>query len=123
MWSGVKDEMLRWVIDLRAHGVKTAVLSNMHSDMVGHAKQNFAWLAEFDCVALSSELQMVKPDPEIYQHCLQCLGVAPEEALFLDDRESNVRGAQALGIHSIVVQSPAQLRADLQAIGFEPLPG
>ncbi len=122
MWSGVNKGMLLWVRDLRLHGVKTAVLSNMHVDMVHHAKANFDWLADFDCLTLSSELHMVKPEPKIYRHSLECLGVAPEEALFLDDRESNVRGAQAVGLQGIVVGSLAQLKADLQAIGFQPLP-
>lgn len=122
MWSNVDQDVLRWVRELRAKGVRTAVLSNMHGDMVQFAKQNFTWLAEFDCLTLSSDLHMVKPDAEIYRHCLQCLGVAPEETLFLDDREANIRGAQALGIQGIVVQSPAQLRSDLQVIGMDPLP-
>ena len=122
MWSNVNPAMLRWVRDLRAHGVRTAVLSNMHEDMVCHAKHNFDWMADFDCLTLSSELRMVKPNADIYRHTLQCLGTAPQETLFLDDREGNVRGAQALGIQGIVMQSTDQLKAELQAIGFAPLP-
>jgi len=48
--------------------------------------------------------------------------VAPREALFLDDREANVRAAEALGITGIVARNTCQIRKDLQAIGFSPLP-
>ncbi len=122
MWSNVKEDMLRWAADLQAAGIKTAVLSNMHLDMVRFARQNFAWLAQFDCLSLSSELRMAKPEPDIFHHCLQCLAVAPAEALFLDDRKANIEGGSAIGIQGIVVQSPEQLRNDLQAIGLAPLP-
>jgi len=122
MWSEVREDMLRWVLELRSSGVKTAMLSNMHRDMARHVRAECDWLANFDCVALSSELRLVKPDAGIYQYCLERLSVAPREALFLDDREANVRAAEALGITGIVARNTCQIRKDLQAIGFSPLP-
>lgn len=122
MWSEVREDMLRWVLELRSSGVKTAMLSNMHRDMARHVRAECDWLANFDCVALSSELRLVKPDAGIYQYCLGRLSVAPGEALFLDDREANVRAAEALGITGIVARNTCQIRKDLQAIGFSPLP-
>jgi putative hydrolase of the HAD superfamily len=41
---------------------------------------------------------MLKPHPEIYQHVLDDLGISAAEAVFIDNREPNVRGAEALGI-------------------------
>jgi putative hydrolase of the HAD superfamily len=122
MWSNVNQNMLRWVVDLRSGGVKTALLSNMHSDMVSHVRQHFDWLKSFDCVVLSSELRMVKPGPEIFHHCLKCLGVAPREALFIDDREANVRGAEAVGIKGLMANSVRQVREGLESIDFAPVP-
>jgi len=122
MWSEVREDMLRWVLELRSSGVKTAMLSNMHRDMARHVRAECDWLSNFDCVALSSELRLVKPDAGIYQYCLERLSVAPREALFLDDREANVRAAEALGITGIVARNTCQIRKDLQAIGFSPLP-
>jgi len=122
MWSEVREDMLRWVLELRSSGVKTAMLSNMHRDMARHVRAECDWMANFDCVALSSELRLVKPDAGIYQYCLERLSVAPREALFLDDREANVRAAEALGITGIVARNTCQIRKDLQAIGFSPLP-
>ena len=122
MWSNLHPAILRWVDKLRSAGLKTAVLSNMHDDMVQHIRQNADWIARFDCLTLSSAVRMAKPDAEIFWHCLQCLRVAPQEALFIDDREPNVRAAEALGIRGIVANSPAQVRTQLDAIDFTPLP-
>jgi len=42
--------------------------------------------------------------------------------LFLDDRETNIRAAQALGIQAIQFRSIGQLKDDLEALGFPVLP-
>lgn len=122
MWSSINPAMLAWVDDLRASGIKTAILSNMPAEMVEHVRKTFAWIAGLDCRTFSAELRRVKPEPEIYQHSLDCLRVAPQEALFIDDKQVNVEGARQLGIRGICMQSVAQLTRDLKAMGFAPLP-
>lgn len=122
MWGNIRESMLRWAAALRSNGIKTAVLSNMHGDMAHYVRTQTSWLANFDCIALSTELRLAKPDAAIYHYCLERLGVAPHEALFLDDREQNVAAAQALGMKGIVAKSTSQIREELQAMGFLPLP-
>jgi putative hydrolase of the HAD superfamily len=115
MWSRINPDMIAWLEDLSRTGVKTAVLSNMHADMAEYARKNFQWLTGVSFVTLSAEVRMIKPDPAIYQHCLQGLGVAASQALFIDDREVNIAAAIALGIHGIQFSSIAQLRGELEA--------
>lgn len=123
IWSDVNPAMLIWAEELRAAGIRTAVLSNMHPDMVEFARRSFAWLKAFDCHTLSSELRMAKPDAAIFQHSLDCLGVKPAEAIFVDDREPNVRAAQEIGIVGICANSSAKLRDALHAMQWPgPLP-
>jgi putative hydrolase of the HAD superfamily len=123
LWSDLNDAMILWVQQLHAAGFKTAILSNMPADMAMHMRQNFAWLTHFDHHIFSGEVRSVKPEPAIYQHCLDALGVQAAAALFIDDREINLEQARAAGIHTIRFQSVEQLRDDLQARGFTILPG
>lgn len=122
MWSNVNSRMVEWALRLGSSGLKVGLLSNMHPEMVTHCRKNFAWLDEFDFVTFSAEVNLIKPDRAIYEHTLRGLGVAPSEALFLDDREVNIRAARSLGIHSIHFQSMEQVRNDLRAAGFSILP-
>jgi putative hydrolase of the HAD superfamily len=122
MWSDVNPEMIAWLEELSRAGIKTAVLSNMHADMADYARHNFRWLVGLNCVTLSAEVRSIKPHPEIYEHCLQGLKTSPAETLFIDDREVNVKAAQAMGIHGIQFKSLPQLRSELQAAGFPVLP-
>jgi putative hydrolase of the HAD superfamily len=122
MWSRLNQSVLRWAGRLRSSGLKTAVLSNMHHDMVQKIRSEPVWAEGFDCLTLSSEIGTAKPEAAIFRHCLECLQVAPHEALFVDDRAVNIQAAQGLGIRGIVANSPAELRRQLETIGFVPLP-
>ena len=122
MWSSVNPEMIAWLEKLSKAGIKTAVLSNMHADMANYARRNFRWLSGLNCVTLSAEVRSIKPQPEIYEHCLQELKTSPGETVFIDDREVNVKAAQALGIHGFQFRSLPQLRRELEAAGFPVLP-
>ena len=122
LWSDINDAMILWVQELQAAGYKTAILSNMPTDMATHVRNNFAWISHFDHHIFSGEVRSVKPEPEIYQHCIDALGVKPSEALFIDDRDLNLKQARAAGIHGIRFQSVEQLRDDLRALGFTILP-
>jgi len=122
MWSTVNPQMIRWLERLSEAGLKTALLSNMISDMAVHARQTFRWLSKLTYHVLSCEVRLIKPDKAIYERCLEGLQVTPSEALFVDDKEINVQAARALGITSIQFQSVGQLRDELAALPFAILP-
>lgn len=52
----------------------------------------------FEHVYLSYEMNMAKPDAEIFRKVLGDTGISPRETLFIDDSEDNCRTAEALGI-------------------------
>jgi putative hydrolase of the HAD superfamily len=62
---------------------------------------------------------MRKPDPRIYELTCDRLGIAPTDAVFLDDIGANLKPARAMGITTIKVETPAQALQDLEAVlGF-----
>jgi putative hydrolase of the HAD superfamily len=122
IWAHTNPDMLDWVRQLHAKEIKTALLSNMPWDLVNHVRTNCQWMENFAFKTFSAEVRIIKPDPAIYEHTLRGLGVAAAEALFVDDRETNIRAARSLGIRSIQFLSVTQLREDLEALGFPILP-
>ena len=122
MWSNLNPDMIGWLGDARAAGLKTAVLSNMPADMACHARKSFNWLKGLDCVVLSCEVGRIKPEPEIYQRCVEGLDLPAEAALFIDDRAANVEGARRAGLQSLRFQTLEGLRNDLRELGFPILP-
>jgi putative hydrolase of the HAD superfamily len=118
MWGHVNPTMVEWLKQMRSSGVKTGLLSNMPVDMIRYVRQQFRWLDHFDHQTFSAEVKLIKPDPAIYRHSLESLRVSASEALFVDDRETNIQGARAVGMQAIRFESTAQLREDLEKLGF-----
>jgi putative hydrolase of the HAD superfamily len=122
MWGEVSEEMTDWLAKLDEAGLKTALLSNMQHDMAAYARKNFAWLKHVDEQILSCEVGLIKPDPAIFYLTAERVGVRPEEALLVDDREANIESAKQTGMFGIRFQNLAQLRQELETMGFEVLP-
>ncbi len=125
MWMSLNEPVLAWSQQVRAAGFKIGILSNIGDEMVKAMERQFKWLANYDHCTWSYELGIVKPQPEIYLHTLDKLGVEPHQALFLDDKAVNVRGAESVGMHGIVFSTIEKLVDDLKSRGFDrvlPLP-
>jgi len=99
-WSRFDERVLAWVRQLRDAGLRTSILSNLPLPIGESLRATPGFLDHFDQVTFSCELGVLKPDREIYEYALRGLGVAPAEALFLDDRPENVEGARAIGLHA-----------------------
>ncbi len=71
----------------------------------------------FDAVVLSEEVGTSKPKKEAYERVLSDLGVSPEEAIFIDDSLENVKGAERLGMKSVLYEDPKKLKESLRKMG------
>ena len=57
----------------------------------------------FDAIVTSDDVEHAKPAPDIYVRACELLGVAPSEALALEDSTSGVAAAKAAGLTCIAV--------------------
>jgi putative hydrolase of the HAD superfamily len=118
MWTTENPAMLDWQKRLKEHGLKTAILSNMGDNVLARIEREFNWIHRFDTLVWSFQLLMAKPDPAIYRYTLAKLGTQPEETLFLDDKQENIKAAQAMGMMAFQFSNVDQLRNDLLAAGL-----
>ena len=101
--------------DLRAGRTPLALLSNAGPDYASYFRHGP--LGDFfPACYVSGELGLLKPHAEIFRHVLDDLGITPAEAVFIDNRESNVAGAEMLGITGHVFTDAARLRAFLESL-------
>lgn len=123
--SGARPEMTAAIRTIRAHGLKTAALTNNWpgaGDTDGHADTRGAMDPLFDVVVESAIEGLRKPDPRIYLLACERIAVAPTAAVFLDDLGANLKPARELGMATIKVADPETALAELaQTLGF-PLP-
>lgn len=80
------------------------LLSNTNHIHIDWVKQRVPFFEEFrncfDAFYLSQEINLRKPDAEIYQFVLEKHNLLPEETLFIDDTRENTAAAAKLGIHT-----------------------
>lgn len=80
------------------------LLSNTNAIHIKWIQENVAFYeefkAQFDQFYLSHEIQLRKPNAEIYQFVLNSNLLDPASCLFIDDTEENITAAAALGIHT-----------------------
>lgn len=91
---------------VRARGMKTALISNCAENtraLVDHLELT----PLVDQVVLSCEVGSAKPAPEIYQHALARLGVAPDAAVLVDDQQKYCDGATSLGMAALRIDRHA----------------
>lgn len=78
-----------------------------------------AVLPLFDVVVESSKVGVRKPHPRFYELACEALGVAPDEAVFLDDLGVNLKPARAMGMTTIKVDDPERAIEELESVvGF-----
>ncbi|WP_108258263.1 HAD-IA family hydrolase [Mangrovicoccus ximenensis] len=82
---------------LRAKGVPVFALTNFGIGSFDYAETQYPFLGEFDRRYISGHMQVIKPDPRIYEMVEQDCGLAPERLLFADDRADNIAAAAARG--------------------------
>ena len=110
-WHGYVDyvpqQNLDMLLRLRGKGYQVCLLSNTNPFMMmwaespefdgqGHPVSDY-----FDKLYLSYQCGVMKPAPKIFQMMLEGQNALPEETLFIDDSETNVKVAQSLGIHTL----------------------
>lgn len=98
----INKELVEFVTSIKKQNYKIACLSNGTHEWTLRVITDHGLGQLFDKVVLSGDLGIVKPNPEIYQKTLDELDVKANDALFVDDREVNIKGAEACGIQSIL---------------------
>jgi putative hydrolase of the HAD superfamily len=95
-------EMIELVRQLRErYGLKVAAVSNEGRELTVYRIREFALDEIIDYFISSCFVHFRKPDVDMYRIALDIGQVAPEQAVYIEDRPMFVEVAQSLGIHGI----------------------
>lgn len=114
MFDGYIDGTPRLIEMLFGREVPVYALSNMPSETWPLMKDTFPLLMRFRDVVVSGETGLVKPDPRIFAYTLSKMGGPdPADVLFIDDNQTNIATADALGFRTHLFRDAASLERDL----------
>lgn len=95
------DDAIDTLDELRGRGLRFGCVTNrpyagptFTDEIAEHGLDDY-----LEIMAISCELGYMKPHPKIYEHAIEGLGIAPDEAVMVGDSlKADVAGAQALGM-------------------------
>ena len=111
------NELYKLAYDLKKQGYRIGILSDqwyMSKEALIEKKDTKG----FRPVIISCDAGLRKPNPQIYKLLLKKLRLSPEQVLFIDNREWNLKPARELGIKTILFENNSQLAKALIAKGI-----
>jgi putative hydrolase of the HAD superfamily len=114
-WLSVEPGTFDVLADLHAGGTRIALLSNAGFDFASPFRHS-PMARFFERMFLSAELSKLKPNADIYLEVASELGITPARMVFIDNKQVNVDGAEALGITGHLFVGPAELRSFLETL-------
>lgn len=106
------DAMYDMLREARRNDIRTCLLSNSWAN--DYPRDD--WDEIFDAVVISGEIGMRKPEPRIFAHALDQVGLAGEECVFIDDIEANIVAARGMGITGIHHRDADSTIAELESL-------
>ncbi len=103
---------------LREAGHRLFFLSNMPEPYAQHLERSHSFVSWFEAGVFSARVGCRKPAARIFELAFARFGIAPGEAIFIDDHPANIAAAQALGLPALLFTTPEQLALDLAQQGW-----
>ncbi len=90
-----------WIEECKEHGYHVYYLSNYSRHLRKMEPGLTDFVSRMDGGIFSSDVKLMKPDPEIYDLLCKTYRLKPQECLFIDDRQSNVDAAVHCGMRAV----------------------
>ena len=110
MIEGTYKENVNLALQLKKQGYSIYLLSNFPGDQFEKYRLQNSYIDMFDDRIISGDVGLAKPDKKIYELAVQKFSLIPEESLFIDDKIENIKGAEKVGIQTIHLEQPKDLK-------------
>ena len=107
-------ELLDW---LQSVGIKMAVATSSGANTAEHKLSSNGIIDFFQSITSGDDVEISKPNPEIYIKAAASINVQPSNAWALEDSENGVRAAVAAGLIVIQVPNLVEPSSDLLSLG------
>lgn len=92
---------IEWVEAFSERGIRQCVVSNSDAQIVSQAIQELKIDAYIEQFFSRDMVQHGKPNPAIYLHALDVLGISPDQVVAIEDSCSGVTAAKAAGLFTL----------------------
>lgn len=108
------NELISLVQDATKKGHKCYVLSNIDSELAKLLETTYSNIFQlFSGAVVSCNVELLKPQQEIYEDLLNKYELIPQTCYFIDDQQENIETAKHLGMHTHLFKATKNLKIDL----------
>lgn len=107
------EGMFDAVAAIRRAGKKTALLSNSWG-VSSYPRERLEEV--MDVIVISGEVGIRKPDPQIFAHTTEELGLSADQCVFVDDHPGHLEVAQEIGLTTVLHRDAAQSIEELERL-------
>lgn len=110
------DSNVKILPALKKRGFKLYYLSNFPVDIWDEVRSGYYFFKYFDGGLISAEARSSKPEKRIYEIMMEKFSLQPEECLFIDDLEANVRSAEAIGMTGLFTNGSVEIAREIEKV-------
>ena len=102
------------VPELKKQGFRLYYLSNFPADIFPEVKRSYSFFKYFDGGLISAEVRCSKPGSRIFEILIEKYGLVPQECLYVDDLEINVKSAETIGFIGFCTEGSPGIGEEIQ---------
>lgn len=100
----LKKGAYEFILNLQQKGIKLGIATSNHRDLAEGMLKNNRVFDFFDSIWTSGEAKVGKPNPAVYLHVAEDLGVAPENCLVFEDVPNGILAGKNAGMKVCAVE-------------------
>lgn len=112
----VDKEMEQFLIDLKMKHYHIYLLSNYGKESFEDLEKKANFFSYIDGKVISYEVNVKKPDREIFHLLIEKYNIKPEDSVFIDDNKKNIDAAKKMKFHTIQFKNINQVKSDFSKL-------
>ena len=108
------DTNVKLLPALKKRGYRLFFLSNFPLDIFEEVRTGYFFFRHFEGGLISAVAKSSKPEPGIYNMLMDKYSLQPDECLFIDDIEKNVKTAETLGMKGIFTNGSLEISKEIE---------
>jgi putative hydrolase of the HAD superfamily len=108
------DSNVRLLPKLKKQGFRLYFLSNFPLDIFEEVRTGYFFFRYFDGGIISAEVKASKPEPGIFKILMEKYSLFPDQCLFIDDIEKNVKTAESIGMRGLFTNGSPDISKEIE---------
>lgn len=105
--------VMSYLTDAKKRGLRVGIASSSNGQWVHGHLERLGLISYFDVIVTASDVQHVKPEPDLFFLVLDKMGIKSDEAIVLEDSPNGIIAARRAGLRCVAIPNEISKHLDL----------